>query len=60
VLKKQKSSLQQYKHKMKDIGVKWPAKVMKLGKDEELETVLYLCAYIVVLATVQNITLSVI
>ena len=27
---------------MKDMGVKWPAKVMKLGKDEKLETVLYL------------------
>ena len=26
------------KRKMKDMGVKQPAKVMKLGKDEELET----------------------
>jgi len=35
---------------MKDMGVKQPAKAMKLGKDEELETALYLCAYVVVLA----------
>ena len=40
-IKKMESSLRRYKHKMKDMGVKRPAKVMKLGKDEELETVLY-------------------
>ena len=28
--------------KIKDIGVKQPARVRKLGKDEELETALYL------------------
>ena len=41
-MKKRESSLRQYKRKMKDMGVKRPAKVMKLGKDEELETALYL------------------
>lgn len=41
-IKKMESSLQRYKRKMKDMGVKRPAKVMKLGKDEELETALYL------------------
>ena len=40
-IKKMESSLRRYKRKMKDMGVKRPAKVMKLGKDEELEMVLY-------------------
>ena len=37
-IRKQESSLKQYKRKMKDMGVKQPAKVMRLGKDEELKT----------------------
>ena len=41
-IKKRESSLRQYKRKMTDNGVKWPAKTMKLGNDEELETVLHL------------------
>ena len=40
-IKKQESSLRQYKRKMTDMGVKRPAKVMKLGKDENLETALF-------------------
>lgn len=41
-IRKQESSFKQYKRKMKDMGVKQPAKVMRLGKDEELKTALYL------------------
>ena len=39
-IQKQESSLRQYKCKMKDMGVKWPAMIMKLGKDEDLKTAL--------------------
>ena len=41
-IKKPKSSLQQYKRKMTEMGVKRTAKVMKLGEDEELETPMFL------------------
>ena len=41
-LKKKEASLREYKRKLIDQGVKRPAKVMKLGKDEELETALFL------------------
>ena len=41
-LKKKEASLREYKRKLTDQGVKSPAKVMKLGKDEELETTLFL------------------
>ena len=41
-IKKRKSSLQQYKQKMTEMGVKHSAKVMKLGKDKELEMVVFL------------------
>ena len=37
-LKKKEASLREYKRKLTDQGVKRPAKVMKQGKDEELET----------------------
>ena len=40
--KKREALLCQYKRKMTDMGVKQPAKVMKLGRDQELETALYL------------------
>ena len=41
-IKKGESSLRQYKRKMTDMGVKRPAKTMKLGKDEEIEMALHL------------------
>ena len=42
-LKKQEPALRAYKRRMKDLGVKLPsAKIMKLGKDEHLETALYI------------------
>ena len=41
-LKKKEASLREYKRKLTDQGVKRPAKVMKLEKDEELETALFL------------------
>ena len=41
-LKKKEASLRECKRKLTDQGVKRPAKVMKLGKDEDLETALFL------------------
>ena len=41
-IKKRESSLRQYKWKMTEMGVKCSVKVMKLGKDEELETAVFL------------------
>ena len=42
-LKKQEPALRAYKRRMKDLGVKLlSAKIMKLGKDEHLETALYI------------------
>ena len=41
-INKRESSLRQYKRKMTDMGVKRPAKTMKLGKDEEIEMALHL------------------
>ena len=40
--KKQEPALRAYKHKMTEMGVGRSAKVMKLGKDEELEAALFL------------------
>ena len=41
-IKKCESSLWEYRQKMTEMGVKRTAKVMKLGKDEELEMAVFL------------------
>ena len=41
-IKKQEPALRAYKRKMTEMGVGWSAKIMKLGRDEQLETALFL------------------
>lgn len=42
-IKKQEPEFRAYKQKMTEIGIGWSAKFMKLGRDEELDAVLFLC-----------------
>ena len=41
-LRKQEMELRQYRRKMKEMGIRRPAKIMKLGRDEDLEKAIYL------------------
>ena len=41
-LRKQEMELRQYRRKIKEIGIRRPAKIIKLGRDEDLEKAVYL------------------